>query len=66
MPPPRPRSATRQLHRRHTLYSQLLQVSHPQFGDGSVTAIDVGTLTVAFVDHQVKQILDYYVKRQKK
>ena len=41
-------------------------VSHPQFGDGSVTAIDGGTLTIAFVDHQVRQILDYYVKRQKK
>jgi hypothetical protein len=42
------------------------RVSHPQFGDGSVTAIDGGTLTIAFVDHQVRQILDYYVKRQKK
>ena len=41
-------------------------VSHPQFGDGSVTAIDGGTLTIAFVDHQVRQILDYYVKRHKK
>ena len=41
-------------------------VSHPQFGDGSVTAIDDGTLTIAFVDHQVRHILDYYVKRQKK
>jgi hypothetical protein len=41
-------------------------VSHPQFGDGSVTAVDRGTLTIAFVDHQVRQILDYYVKRQKK
>jgi hypothetical protein len=40
-------------------------VSHPHFGDGSVTAIDRGTLTMAFVDHQVRQILDYYVKRQK-
>jgi hypothetical protein len=41
-------------------------VSHPQFGDGSVTAIDGGKLTIAFVDHQVRQILDYYVKRPKK
>jgi hypothetical protein len=41
-------------------------VSHPQFGDGSVTAIDGGTLTIAFVDQQVRQILDYYVKRQRK
>jgi hypothetical protein len=41
-------------------------VSHPQFGDGSVTAIDDGTLTIAFRDHQVRHILDYYVKRQKK
>jgi hypothetical protein len=41
-------------------------VSHPQFGDGRVTAIDDGTLTIAFVDQQVRNILDYYVKRQKK
>ena len=39
---------------------------HAQFGDGSVTAIDDGTLTIAFADHQVRHILDYYVKRQKK
>jgi hypothetical protein len=25
-------------------------VSHPHFGDGRVTAIDGGTLTIAFVD----------------
>ena len=41
-------------------------VSHPHFGDGSVTAIDGVTLTIAFVDRQARQILDYYVKRQKK
>jgi len=41
-------------------------VSHPQFGNGSVTAIDGGTLTIAFVDHQVRNILDHYVKRPKK
>jgi len=41
-------------------------VSHPHFGDGSVTAIDSGTLTIAFADHQMRQILDYYVKRHKK
>ena len=41
-------------------------VSHPQFGNGSVTAIDGGTLTIAFVDHHVRNILDYYVKRPKK
>ena len=40
-------------------------VSHPQFGDGSVTAIAGGTLTIAFVDHQVRQILDCYVKRHR-
>ena len=40
-------------------------VSHPQFGDGTVTAIDGGTLTISFVGHQVRQILDYYVKRRK-
>ena len=41
------------------------QVSHPQFGDGTVTAIDGGTLTITFVDQQVRQILDCYVKRRK-
>ena len=40
-------------------------VSHRQFGDGRVTAIDGGTLTITFVDQQVRQILDYYVKRRK-
>jgi len=40
-------------------------VSHRQFGDGRVTAIDGGTLTITCVDQQVRQILDYYVKRRK-
>ena len=38
---------------------------HRQFGDGTVTAIDGGTITITFVDQQVRQILDYYVKRRK-
>jgi hypothetical protein len=41
-------------------------VSHPKFGDGSVTAIDDGTLTIGFADHKVRHILDHYVQGQKK
>ena len=39
-------------------------ISHPQFGDGAVTAIDGEKLTIQFADGRVKQILDYYVKRR--
>jgi hypothetical protein len=37
-------------------------VSHPMFGDGTVTAIDADKLTIEFQGNVVKQILDYYVK----
>jgi hypothetical protein len=37
--------------------------SHPQFGDGTVTAIEKDKLTIEFEDGRVKQIVDYYVKR---
>jgi DNA helicase II / ATP-dependent DNA helicase PcrA len=39
-------------------------VSHPQFGDGTVTAIEKDKLTINFEDGRVKQIVDYYVKRR--
>jgi hypothetical protein len=39
-------------------------VSHPMFGDGTVTAVDANKLTIEFKDGRVKQIVDYYVKRR--
>jgi hypothetical protein len=50
----------------HSTFAVGDPVFHPKFGDGSVTAIDDGTLTIAFADHKVSHILDHYVKRQKK
>jgi len=41
------------------------RVSHAMFGDGTVTAVDGNTLTIAFADNVVKQIIDGYVNRQK-
>ena len=38
-------------------------VSHPQFGEGIVTEINLDKLTINFADGRVKQIVDYYVKR---
>jgi hypothetical protein len=40
-------------------------ISHPQFGDGTVTEIDDAKLTIAFASRGTKQIIDYYVKRHK-
>jgi len=40
-------------------------VSHPMFGDGTVTAIDADKLTIEFHGNVVKQIIDYYVKPRK-
>jgi hypothetical protein len=39
-------------------------ISHPIFGDGTVTAIDENKLTVEFPESVTKQILDGYVKRR--
>ena len=41
------------------------RVSHPMFGDGTVTAVDGDTLTIRFADNVVKQIMDSYVNPQK-
>jgi hypothetical protein len=41
-------------------------VSHPQFGEGTVMAIDADKLTIKFDDGRVKQIVDYYVKRRER
>jgi len=40
------------------------KVTHPMFGDGTVTAFDANKLTIEFGDGRVKQILDAYVKRR--
>lgn len=41
-------------------------VTHPQFGDGTVTDIEADKLTIRFTDESVRQIVDYYVKGTKK
>ena len=40
-------------------------ISHPLFGEGTVTAIDDAKLTIGFASRGTKQIIDYYVKRRK-
>jgi hypothetical protein len=42
------------------------RVAHPQFGDGTITAIESPRLSIAFDTDGNKQIIDSYVKRQKK
>ncbi len=42
------------------------RVSHPQFGGGTVTAIEGPKLSIAFDTRGEKQIVDSYVKRLKK
>ncbi len=39
-------------------------ISHPQFGEGTVTEIDGAKLTINFASRGTKQIVDYYVKRR--
>ena len=36
------------------------------FGDGTVTAVEAGKLTIAFKDGRMKQVVDYYVKRRQR
>ena len=40
------------------------EVTHPKFGDGTITDLESNKLTIKFSDGRVKQILDYYVKRR--
>jgi DNA helicase-2/ATP-dependent DNA helicase PcrA len=40
-------------------------VSHPIFGEGTVTGIDGEKLTIQFADNVVKQIIEGYVSRRK-
>ncbi len=41
-------------------------ISHPQFGEGTITAIAGSRLSIAFDTCGEKQIIDSYVKRLKK
>jgi DNA helicase-2/ATP-dependent DNA helicase PcrA len=42
------------------------RISHPQFGDGTITAIEGPKLSIAFDTRGEKQIIDSYVKRLKR
>ncbi len=42
------------------------RISHPQFGVGTITAMEGSQLSIAFDTHGKKQIIDSYVKRLKK
>lgn len=40
-------------------------ITHPQFGEGTVTEIEGAKLTINFASRGTKQIIDDYVKRSK-
>ena len=40
------------------------RISHPMFGDGTVTAIHADKLTIEFPDSVTKQIVDGYVEHR--
>jgi hypothetical protein len=42
------------------------RVAHPQFGDGIITVIDGPKLSITFDTQGNKQVIDSYLKRQKK
>ena len=39
-------------------------ISHPQFGEGTVTEIDATKLTINFASRGTRQIIDGYVERR--
>ncbi len=41
------------------------RVSHPQFGAGTIVAIEGSSLSIAFDAHGARRIIDSYVKRLK-
>ena len=41
------------------------QISHPMFGDGTVTAIHTNKLTIEFSADVIKQIVDDFVTHRK-
>ena len=47
-----------------TGYAIGAKITHPQFGDGTVAAVEADKLTIKFRDGRVRQILDFYVKRR--
>ena len=49
---------------RATGYAVGNKVSHPKFGDGTVTAVDADKLTIKFRGGRVRLIVDYYVRRR--
>jgi hypothetical protein len=42
------------------------RVSHPQFGNGTIVAIEGSTLSIAFDEQGPRRIIDSYLKRLKK
>jgi hypothetical protein len=42
------------------------RVSHPQFGNGTIVAVEDSTLSIAFDEQGARHIIDSYVKRLKK
>ena len=72
-------AAPQQTRRKRTLAQRIAQttpaisafalgdrIAHPQFGDGTITAIEGPRLSITFDADGSKQIIDSYVKRQKK
>jgi hypothetical protein len=47
-----------------TNYSVGDEVTHPMFGDGTVTAVDGNKLTIKFSDGRVKKILESFVEHR--
>jgi len=48
-----------------TKYTVGDQISHPMFGDGTVTAIHTNKLTIEFPHSVIKQIVDDFVTHRK-
>jgi len=42
------------------------EVTHPMFGDGTVTAVDGNKLTIKFNDGRVKRIIESFVERRRR
>jgi hypothetical protein len=42
------------------------RVSHPQFGNGTVIAVEGSTLSIAFDEQDTRRIIESFVKRLKK
>jgi Protein of unknown function (DUF3553) len=62
--PPKPKAPPEPVRRDAPGYAVGNPVSHPDFGNGTVTAIEDDKLTIEFVDRGVKQIVHHYVKHR--